>query len=118
MFSSEVKALIMSMKRNIRSVTLDEVEFYDPSDHIFAIHLRVAMEQDGLKHELYYFYRMVWIQMVEENNILLFEHKQFRSPPLYLFISREMPDDEDFDLNEDEARDNISEKVDELFSRR
>ena len=106
------------MKRNIRSVTVDEGEFYDHSDHIFAIHLRVAMDQEGLKHELYYFYQMVWIQMVDENNILLFEHKHFRSPPLYLYISREMPDDEDYDLNEDDARDNISESANELFSRR
>ena len=118
MYSSEVKALIQSMKRNIRSVTLDKVEYYDNSDHIFAIHLRIPMDHYGLKWELYSFYKMVWIQMLDEKDILLFEYKEFRSPLLYLFISCALPDEDDNDINEDEPRDNISEATNELFLRR
>ena len=118
MYSSEVKELIKSLKRNIRSITLDQVEYYDHSDHIFSIHLRTAMDPYVLKFELYSFYEMVWIQVIDENDTILFEHNPFRSPPLYLFISCALPDEADNDLNEDEPRDYISKATDELFSRR
>ena len=104
MNKKETVELILSLKRNIRCLTLKKLEYKEGL--VVEMTFNCLHDIDELRHELYYFYKCPYIENNKDIEMLRiyssFEYKTFRNTITILHFHYEEIHDEDDDLNDEE----------------